>query len=410
MSPAWRLGFRNVRRNRKRSLITALAIGVGVGALIFIKSFLAGAHHQMVRNITSTLTGDVQILPEALQNVYNTNDFIEDPAPMESWLAADSRVAGFAKKTVRGGVVASPMASLPVFVLGIDADRERAFGGHRTIVQGREIGTGDVSEVVVGVKILPMLDVSIGDKVVVTVQDLKDGLSGEALTVVGAFETGNDQIDNGTVMIPLVLSQRLLGTPRAISKFTVKVARAEDMASLVMDLNRQEFLTAHRFKAVTWEEIIPQLAQLMKFQNGMIYVIVSIILLVVCIGILNTLMMAFVERIREFGLMMALGAEPGAIRTTLVVEAMVLTMAGSFAGLVLGVGLCWWFGKTGVDLSPFGSTLSNFMIGSRVHPHMDAVSIGMFIGMVALVNTLMALYPAWRASRLEPLRAIKHAG
>lgn len=402
------IALRNMFRNKKRSLITLSAVTFGLAALIFLRGFVYGAQEQMVENITQTLTSDAQIVPRALQNIYNTNGTIEDPESIRKILRSDPRVVGFAERVIAGGIVSSATNSIPTFVVGIDLDQERLIGSRRTLVKGRHMENADETGAALGEKMREVLGVGIGDKIVVTAQDYYGTLAGEAYRLIGTFETGNDQIDNGTVMLLKPTAQRLLSLDQRISKFGMKIREREDVGDVVRDL--QSRIPEKDLLVLTWEDLIPMMAQLIRFQDGMIFVVVLIVLTVVAAGILNTLTMSIVERTHEFGLMMAMGTKPSQVIFLVALESFLITSLGALLGTGLGVALTLYFGHVGINLSRFVSTFSNFLIGAEVHPKVDILYLALFLIVIAVSNIVVSLYPAWRASRLEPVSAMRQAG
>lgn len=403
------LALRNMFRNKKRSLITLSAVTFGLAALIFLRGFVFGAQAQMVENITTSLTSDAQIVPKSLENIYNTNGYIEDPEAIRAILKAEPRVKAFAERVVAGGIVSSATNSIATFVVGFDPAMETAIGSRRAVEKGRLMTTEDVHGAAIGDTMREILDVDIGDKIVVTAQDYYGALAGEAFTLIGTFSTGNDQIDNGTVMVLNPSAQRMLSLDHRISKFAVAVTDDLDVEGVVRDL-RRKMPAKQDLKVLTWQELIPVMAQLINFQNGMIFVVVFIVLTVVAAGILNTLMMSIVERTREFGLMMAMGTKPGQVILLVALESFLITALGAVIGVLLGIALTSYVGHIGIDLSRFISTFSNFLIGSHVYPKVDWLYLLIFLGVVMGSNVIVSLYPAWRASRLDPVEAMRQVG
>lgn len=402
------IAVRNMLRNKKRSLITLSAVTFGMAALIFLRGFVSGAQAQMVENITRTLTSDAQIVPKALQNIYNTNGTIEDPESIRRILRSDPRILGFAERILAGGIVSSATNSIPTFVVGFDPDQETAIGSRREVVQGRLMTYDDTKGVALGDKMREVLGVQIGDKIVVTAQDYYGALAGEAYRLVGTFETGNDQIDNGTVMLLKGTAQNLLSFEHRVSKFGLGIRERGDVEEVVRDLKSK--IPGNDLRVLTWEDLIPMMAQLIRFQNGMIFTVVMIVLTVVAAGILNTLMMSIVERTHEFGLMMAMGTKPGQIIFLVALESFLITTLGALLGVVLGGAVTLYFGHVGINLSSFVSTFSNFMIGTEIHPKIDLFYLTLFLAVIAGSNVIVSLYPAWRASRLAPVEAMRQVG
>ncbi len=400
-----KLAFRNIFRHKKRSLITMAAIAAGLGALIFIRSFMHGAHFQMIRNVTRTLTSDIQIVPTALENFYNTNGAIEDPEPIRKLLRADPRVTAFSERIVGGGMVASEQKSVATFIIGLDPEDERSIEARRDVALGRALTSEDTQGVVLGEKMRQVLEARIGEPVVLTAQDYYGSLTGEIFTLLGTFETGNDQLDNSMVVLLKGSAQRLLSFEQRVSKFAIKIDPRTPVAEVANDLRRQ--VGEKDLKVVTWENLVPMIAQMIQFQNGMSFVIMAIVLSVVAAGILNTLMMSIVERVREFGLMMALGTRPSQVVFLIVFESFVLSTFGALGGLLLGSGLTFYFGRVGIDLTRFVSALSNLMIGSHVFPRFDLPYAVIFLVVVLVSNLLVSFYPAWKAGRLVPIEAMR---
>lgn len=392
-----------------------LAVSIGLGALIFLRSFIFGAQNQMVGNVINTLTGDIQILPTGQENIYNTNGAIENPETIRQLLKNDPRVLHFAEEVGASGIAASATASLPTFASGYNPNDEASTEFRIPIIQGRRLTTADDYGIVIGEKMRKILEIEIGDKVVVTFQDYHGGLAGEAFKLTGTFETGNDQIDNGNVLLLRPTLQRLLGFEHRISKFILKIDPHYQPDELAKDFRKkiQEMeadaspYQGTSLSVMTWEEILPLIAQMIRFQNGMILVIVFIVLTVVTTGILNTLMMSITERTREFGLMAALGTSPSAVMMVVTLESFFLTTAGALAGILFGIGFTFYFGHVGIDLSRFLSTVSNLLIGSHVYPRLDISSLLLFLGIVTGGNLVVSLQPAWRASRLQPVEAMR---
>ncbi len=408
MTSLLKIALRNIFRNKKRSLITLVAVSFGLSALIFLRSFMYGAQSQMIDNITRTLTSDAQIVPKALENIYNTNAYLDNADEIRSVLQTEPRVEGVAERVIAAGIVASATSSMPTYIVGSTHEMETAIKSKDTIVEGRNLGVEDQHSAVIGKKMREVLGVKLGEKIVLTSQDYYGSMAGEALKLVGTFETGNDQIDNGTILIRIETAQRLLSIDGKISKFAIKAKEGVDVDGLVRDLRRK--ITDPETRILTWQELIPMMAQLIQFQNGMLFVVVMIVLTVVAAGILNTLMMSIIERIREFGLMMALGTTPGQVIFLVVSESFILTMVGAVIGFAIGIGASLYFGHQGIDLTSFVSTFSNFLIGSHVYPKIDWAYMVLFVVVVFISNLLVSFYPAWRASKLEPVEAMRQVG
>jgi ABC-type lipoprotein release transport system permease subunit len=417
------IAARNLMRNKRRSLITISAVAFGLMALIFLRGFIHGVQSQITYNIARTLTGDIQIAPPTKNILFATNTVIEDPQRIRNLLAETPAVKNYAERVYGSGVVASAANTIVTSVMGITPEQETRIESYRPIVQGHALQSpsplrgegrgegGDLRGVVIGEAMRKTLQVDIGEKVVVTVQDIHGELSGEAFTLVGTFKTGNDMIDNTTTMILTPSAQRLLGIGDKISRFTVMVIPGTSPDSVASQLQENLGATPGQvLEILTWEEVAPMFASLMQFQNAMTLVVTLIVLTIVAAGTLNTLLMSIIERMRELGLMLAIGTSPRQIILMVGLESLWLTVIGAALGCVLGVIVTAIFGQVGIDLSSFIHTAANFMVGTRVHPTVDWSYTFLFVIFIALANTIVSLYPAWRASRLAPLDSMRRVG
>jgi ABC-type lipoprotein release transport system permease subunit len=405
MTLLWKLAFRNIRLHKKRSFISLAAIAVGLGALIFLRGFMFGAQSQMVQNITATLTSDAQIVPSALEDFYNTNGAIEDPDKVREILKADPRIAAFSERIIGGGMISSEQRSMATFIIGFDPEAEAKIKTRREIMRGRALTAQDGKGVVIGEKMRQALGAEVGETIVLTAQDFYGSLTGGSFTLVGTFLTGNDQLDNTMAVILKSTAQDLLVFEHRISKFALKIDPRFPIQEVTHSI--KEKLEGSDLRVVTWESLIPMFAGMIRFQNGMIFVIMAIVLSIVAAGILNTLMMSIMERIRELGLMLALGTQPRQIVILVILESLILSVAGAVTGALLGIGLVTFFGRIGIDLTRFVTALTNLMIGSHVFPRFDFSYSLIFVGAVLGANLLVSFFPAWRAGRLVPLEAMR---
>lgn len=403
------IAARNLLRNKRRSLVTLSAVAFGLAALIFLRAFVYGVQTQITHNIARTLTGDIQIAPPSKSILFASNIAIEDPQKIRDILKNAPQVRSFAERVNASGVVASAANTLVTTVVGINPTQEIQIESDRPIVSGHALTPADTHSVVIGEPMRKILEVDVGEKVVVTLQDAKGELSGEAFTLAGTFETGSDMVDNTTVMMLTPSTQRLMGIGDNISRFVVMLKPGFSVDATTLGL-QQKINGEQNLEALTWEEIAPMFASLIQFQNAMTFVVMLIVLLVVAAGTLNTLMMALIERTRELGLMLALGTTPQQVMLLIGIESLWLTGVGAILGCILGLVITATIAHKGIDMSGFIHTTGNFMVGSRVFPIVDWTYLALFAIFLVIANTLVSLYPAWRAGRLAPLESMRRVG
>lgn len=408
ISVFFKIAWRNILRNKRRSAITIFAVSFGLGAVIFLWSFVDGFQYQMEESIKTIITGDIQIYPQGAEGLYNVNLLLENPEEVRSVLNNTPLVAKKVERVLASGIVSSANNSLMTFVVGMDPTQEKNFTNKNLIVKGRTLVDTDEHGAIVGAPMAKQMKVDVGDKIVLVLQDRYGSLVGESFRIVGLFETGSDQIDNSTIDIIIPVLQKLLSAENQVTKILLRTKEGASIDKVIEELKTK--LDPQRYKISPWGEIAPMLSQLVEFQQRMIFIVVFIVLAILGTGVLNTLMMSFIERIREFGLMKALGTKDRQVALLLILETLWLTFMGTFLGSGLGIGFSFFFAHEGINLSRFGKTFSNFLIGTTIYPKIQFNHVITAITVVLCANLLAALYPAWKASKLEPMEAMRQAG
>lgn len=407
MSTFSKIAWRNVARNQNRSAITIAAVAAGLASLIFLKSFVDGADHQMVANYTDLLIGHIQIHKAGFQK----NMSLEKNIPAtDGVLASLKRVPGV--KAVSGRIkdfclISSPESSAGILLYGVDPLTEPKVSTiHQRLRAGRFFTKDDRDKIIIGKSLSEQLKAGLNDKVVLMSQASDGSLSAAAYEVSGIIETGAEEIDKNLAFIPLRSAQDLLVMEGKISEIIVKAASLESIDLIKARVRKQ--IDLNKFEVLDWKEISPMTYQWLQFDQVFTGFILFIVLLVVAAGILNTVLMGVLERVREFGIMLALGTKPGQITRMVTIESLILGLIGVLCGACLGIGLVLAFGITGIDLSGLSKALNSFYIGSVVYPRLDLPAVCFYAGIVLFICVIVAVFPARKASRLSPIEAIRH--
>ncbi len=408
MSIFLKIAWRNILRNKRRSAITISAVSFGLAAVIFLWSFVDGFQNQMAESIKNIITGDIQIYPQGAEGLYNVNLLLENPEEVRKVLGQTPHIRKKVERVLASGIISSTNNSLMTFVVGVDPTQEKNFNSKSLIAKGRQLEEADEHGAIVGLPMAKQLKVDLGDKIVLVLQDRFGSLVGESFRVLGFFETGSDQLDNSTVDILQPVLQRLLSAEGQVTKILLRTDPSTPVESIITHLRSK--LDPARYKISPWGDIAPMLSQLIEFQQRMIFIVVIIVLAILGTGVLNTLMMSYIERIREFGLMKALGTKDRQVSLLLILETIWLTFVGTLMGAGLGLALSLFFANHGINLSRFGKTFSNFLIGTTIYPKIHLEHVGSAVLVVLCANLLAAFYPAWKASKLEPMEAMRQVG
>jgi len=404
------MALRSVFRNPRRSVITASATAFGLAAYLFLYAFADGFFEQMIHNSTQQLSGHVQVMEQGHDIDLSPALRIADSQALRQQLQERPEVEAAAPRVVLRAMVANPGKSLPVELVGIAAEQERAvteLSGY--MAQGTYVQPGEKG-IVIGQKLAEELNARLGDKLVITVQQAGGDLASSAQAIRGIYRTGSDLFDTEYAFIDINTAQKLGGLQEdEVSRIVLRLSDRSDSTALAQTLNRSSSLTNDGLVAQDWETLLPVVVQMVEMSQVDFYLILLVVFVVVAIGVMNTMVMSVMERTPELGVMLALGTGGGQLQLTILFEAFFLAVLGMVAGTVVGGLLVYWLGQTGIDLSSISGAMEAIPgITDRIYPVLIFDHVWLPSLLLFLCSVLVALYPAWRASRLDPVEAIRH--
>ena len=401
-----RIALRNLVRNPRRALLTFAALGVGFAAYLFLGALIRGFFVQMRDNATDLLAGHVQIEVKGFREDFdakltlpNADEMLNHASSRPGILAATARLQAMT-------MASSPTQTEPVMLYAVDPDTERKVTRlHEALRKGRYLSAGKAREILIGRSLANRLDVRVGEKIIVMAPAADGTLGSAALRVAGVYETGNEVLDRNTAMTTLGAGRELLGTT-AVSAIVMRVADSENVELAAAQLG--PVLTGSNQQVVTWKSLLPEVVQMLELSSVDLYVVLIVVFVVVALGVMNTMLMAVLERTREFGLQLALGTRPVQIVRTVLYESLILGVVGLAIGFLLGSAIVAYYRAVGFDLSNYAAIVKSIpgMTGV-VYP---IISVGdVWVPMLALLLTSLAaaLYPAWRAARLDAIQALR---
>ncbi len=401
------LAWRNIIRNFRRSLITIVAIAIGLAALLFLWGFNDGVHNNMMRNLQQVIVGSLQIhedgffkrpkLTRNMADLTEINSLLDELGVERRALRVRSFALAAGEETSRG-----------LMMLGVDADQEaRTTRIASKVSRGRFVRNGDTNTCVVGATTASNLKVKLGDDVILLSEDRFGSLAAEKFELVGIIESGEMGIDRGLVIVPLKFMQEMLGMENRYSEVALQLS-VDQLESVTATLRQK--LEPSGFEVLRWYDMYPVMKEWVDLENGFYYIFLSIVLLIVAAGVMNTVLMSMLDRIREFGIMMALGCSRVHIALLVMVESLMLGVGGTVTGTGLGMGLVFYYQRVGIDMSDMMDSVERFYIDTVIHTEIDSDHLLITILSVLASAAFASLVPAWRASRLEPVEAIQHLG
>ena len=400
------LAWRNLWRNHRRTLIMLAAISVGVWAMIFMTALTQGMVSQMIRDGISALPGHVQVHHPDYRDDPNINNLLPMP---DSVLKAKFGAAGFEQWATRikvPAVISSERESRGVTLLGIDPARERDLTFvDLNDVDGRFLEGPDDNGIVIGRKLADTLDTEVGKRIVLMSQDPDNNIADRGFRVVGLFGANVQNHEEKYVFAGKETIQRLL---KVGDHVTEAVAAGSDYRDVDPVYEKVLGLVDGGVVVNRWTELNSYLGTMLVVMDGFVLVWVIVIFLALSFGLVNTLVMAVFERIREIGLMLAMGRRPSSILGQIIIESMLLLVIG----LALGNALAWASTnalKGGINVSIVAEGMEMMGAASVLYPELRLEDVVLANSVVLILGFFASLSPAWRASRYQPIEAITKA-
>ncbi len=398
-----RLAWRNLWRNHRRTLIMIAAIIVGVWSMIFMTALMRGMVDDMIADGISVLPGHVQI---------HHPDYRDDPTianvispPTGELLEALGRpeVISWATRVRVPAVILSERDTRGVTLIGIEPELERDISFVADdVVEGEFLSSRDDRGLIVGRKLVERLETDLGKRVVVMSQDQNNEIADRGFRIVGIFESKLAQYEEGFVFAGEAVIQELLGVGDAISEVAILGADYRNVEGLYRSI---ETAAGDGVEVLPWNEIDTYLGSMLAMMDGFVIVFIVVVFLALSFGLVNTLVMAVFERVREIGLMLALGMTPRSILGQIVTESILLLVIGLAIGNVAAIATIEPL-KGGIDVSIVGEGMEMMGASSVLYPALYLKDIIMANVIVIVLGFFASLSPAWRASRYDPIRAI----
>lgn len=405
-----KIAWRNILRNKRRSLILIVSITVGVFALILTRAFVGGLMEQLLSNQIGTDVGFIQIHKSGYQADPNIDNSIESPNGIRNILKGHSATINYSERLRTYGLVSSAYNSAGVSISGIVPDEERRVTAISQYVVNGEYLNGKPDQILISTAIAEKLKAGIGDKVVIMASQLDGSLGSEGCRICGIYETSNSGFDQSHVYVPIQTLRQMLNVHDMVSEFVINPLQREKMPAVLNGL-RTEIHTSSsssdKFEIMSYEEMLPLFVMQFGFYNQIFYVVYGIVAVALIFGIIDVMLMAVLERTHEFGVAMAVGMANRKLFRMILVEAFYLGILGTVVGLVIAYFTCLDLSRNGWDLSVFSESLRSFGSSSKIFPVLEAEDFIKALLIIPFVTVLGAVYPALKAIRLHPVEAIR---
>lgn len=394
------LSWRNVFRNPRRTTLTLLALSAGVWSAVTLSALARGVSEGMARDAIRGLTGHVQIHALGYVNNPSRDLSFELKLPLEQALGS-SPISAWTQRVRLSGVVASERESSGVTIVGIDPQKESAISFIGDGLSAGEFFNDGGDGVVVGKKLLENLQTSIGKRVVLMTQGQANKISDRGFRIIGVFDSLLESRETSFVFISLSRAKELAQIGPAISEVSLITSRISESENVALDMQSKfpELEVTH------WTKLEPLVVSLRQIQDGFLKLWFVIVVFAISFGLINTLFMSIFERIREFGLMEALGLRKSSVVSLVMLESSLLIVVGMFVGNSLSA-ITVWSLSGGIDISQFAKGAATAGISSVIYPTMMLSDALIANALVLIIGLVASAYPAYKASRHNPIDAM----
>lgn len=409
----WRLAWRNLWRQRTRTLILMSAVTLSYAMVLAAMGVGDDSHFQMLDAAVEGAGGEVLVHGEGYWESRSGDLLIDDAESARRALAGIAGVEAVIPRVLVSGLLSTAVGNRPVQLVGIEPAAEaRLRDVQERIDEGTRLEDADVgSPLLLGGPVAEELEVGPGDRVVVTATGADGELTRALFHVAGIVRSGRAEVDERVAYTTLAAARNALDLGDQLTQIGLLVAPGTDPAAV--QSSARSALAAHPddLEVLTWSEALPEMVGFIEIDDAFLYVYAVVIYLVVILAIANTFLVSVLERVREFGLLTALGLRGRALARLVMAETALLTVLSMGAGLILALLIHAALVRWGISVAAYGIDemelagvdLSNMVMRSRI-----VVAKWVTASVLVAVSTLVsAIYPALRAARLAPAEAMR---
>jgi ABC-type lipoprotein release transport system permease subunit len=402
-----RIAWRNLWRNRRRTGLALAAIGLSVTLVLAYQSTLRAYGDWMIETVTGPMLGHAQAHAPGWRKDRAMDRTLRDASARLAALRRDPGVESATGRLYAPALAALGEEGFAVVVIGLDPAAESGSTG--LLAGAPEPPRG--RRVLMGRALAELMGVEVGDAVAIVGQGADGSLANDLFTVAARVSTSVDLVNRQAVLVELGEAQALFSMPDEVHEIVVRGRDPERVETLAARLAASPALGDA--EVLDWRSLAPEMVSLIELVQVAWVFVLALVFAAAAAGVANTMLMATFERTHELGMLLALGARPGRIVRLILVESVALGVVGALIGAAVGVGLVAATHGPGVDYAALtGGGPSELSYGGLqwsllLHPTLAAVDVVRVVAAVVLTSLVASLWPALRAARLEPTRALR---
>ena len=404
MKTVFKIAWRNVWRNKLRSLTVILSMILGLWSGLFTVSMMLGLNDQRMDSAIDSYLSHIQIHHPSFTENYDLEHTISDYDSLSFFLKEEKSVKSFSSRTIISAMASTAHGSAGVRLIGIDPEVEKEITTvHKSMVKGTYFNSIKSKPAIIGKKLAEKLKLDLKKKIYLTFVDTDGNQQRIKLKIEGVFKTASSLFDRTNIYMKQQDLQKILHNSSAVHEIGI-ICKNLDVVDNTVDSINSKF---KKNKAESWSKIAPELGYAQEIMGSVIYIFMGIILIALSFGIINTMLMAVLERKKELGMLMSVGLNKRKVFFMIVFETIFISLVAAPIGILLSYLLISYFGIHGIDLSVVGEGLEEFGIGTRIYTKLSLNNYWNISILTLIVTFLSSLIPARRALKLNPAEAVR---
>ena len=402
-----RLALRNVLSNKKRSIITMILGAVSTGLLVFSTAWMDGSHQQMIRNAVEIYSGYVQITARKFRETPSYDHLLFDVAELQAAVESVATVELFSPRFEAFVLFSVEEKAVGGMLTGIDPEKERRISRlHESLKEGEYLDNSDTNQLYIGSELARRLHVKVGDDVAFVGSGADYSFAADRLTVKGIFQTGLFEFDASSAFLAKAYFDRIMAAENLATQGVVlpkTLDRAEEVAAEIGQV------IGPGYQSASWQQTMEALVKSMKLDSVFGYITLGIIFTVIFFVVMIYTLLAVFARIKEIGIMRAVGTTPRQVLTLLLLESSILGLVSVIAGGFIGALFAYYFHENPMVFSSMEEQFKQYGLAVTAIPTaFEPMTILRDMGVMFVLLLLSTLYPILKVNRYQPIEAIRH--
>jgi putative ABC transport system permease protein len=401
------LAWKNIWRNKKRSLIIITAITLGLWAGLFSVAVMIGSWDTTVNSTIDRNLSHIQIHTKEFKDESLTSHYIPGGNKLAEEIRNLKNVKDVTARVLIEGMASSPSSSRGVNIIGVDPSREKNVTTIADYITEGEYFNGiKRNPILVGEKLADKLGLKLRSKIVLSFQSIDTTLTYAAFRIVGIYKTESSIFDESHVLVRKSDLYNSMESDSIVNEIAIRLNSSKDLDSTFATLKGNY----PSLVVETWKDLAPELEMMYQYLIVEMQIFLAIIMAALLFGITNTMLMSVLDRVREFGVLLAVGMKRGRVFSLIMIETIILSLVGGIIGMIFGTFTIWYFADKGIDLSLFSEGLSSWGMPTILYPILPLYFYGILTSMIVITGILAAIWPSIKTIKLRPADAIRTYG